>query len=70
MADIPYGNRRADILTQLSQRERLVFIAEGLPIIADSARSFWDAAQLLEQGSREQNVVKASRSRKPPKCLS
>ena len=57
MADIPYGNRRADILTQLSQRERLVFIAEGLPIIAASARSFWDAAQLLEQGSREQNVL-------------
>jgi hypothetical protein len=57
MADIPYGNRRADILTQLSQRERLEFIAEGLPIVAASARSFWDAAQLLEQGSREQNVL-------------
>lgn len=39
MADIPYGNRRADILTQLFQEERLVFIAEGLPIIAASARS-------------------------------
>jgi hypothetical protein len=57
MADIPYGNRRADILTQLSQKERLVFIAEGLPIIAASARSFWDAGQRLEQGSREQNVL-------------
>jgi hypothetical protein len=57
MADIPYGNRRADILTQLSQKERPVFIAKGLPIIAASARSFWDAAQLLEQGSREQNVL-------------
>lgn len=57
MADIPYGNRRADILTQLPHKERLVFIAEGLPIIAASARSFWDAAQRLEQGSREQNVL-------------
>ena len=34
-----------------------MFIAEGLPIIAASVRSFWDAAQLLEQGSREQNVL-------------
>lgn len=57
MADIPYGNRRADILTQLSQRDRLAFIAEGLPIIAASAHSFWDAVQHLEQGSREQNVL-------------
>ena len=57
MADIPYGNRRADILTQMSQRDRLAFIAEGLPIIAASARSFWDAAQKLDHGSREQNVL-------------
>jgi hypothetical protein len=48
MAGIPYGNRRADILTQLSQKERLTFIAEGLPTIAASARSF-EPPQRLER---------------------
>ena len=57
MAEIPYGNRRADILTRMSQRDRLAFISEGLPIITASARNFWDAARQLEDGSREQSVL-------------
>jgi len=69
MGRIPYGNRRADILTQMPQADRLSFISEGLPIIAASARSFWDAAQRLEHGSREQNVLEGFAEEEAAKVL-
>ena len=69
MADIPFGNRRADILNQMPQRDRLAFIAEGLPIIAASARNFWDAGRKLENGSREQSVLEGFAVEEAAKAL-
>ncbi|OYY88554.1 MAG: hypothetical protein B7Y45_14360 [Sphingomonas sp. 28-66-16] len=69
MAKTTYGNRKAGILAHLSQPKRLALIAEGLPVIAASARSFWDAARQLEQGSREQNVLEGFAEEEAAKVL-
>lgn len=39
------GLHQAKRLCQLPEKERLIFIAEGLPIILDSAQGFWKASQ-------------------------
>jgi hypothetical protein len=41
----------------LSPDDRLTFVAEGLPVILDSARGFWNAAQQLTEAPREAEVL-------------
>jgi hypothetical protein len=69
MAKVSFGNRRAGILAHLKQPQRLDLVAEGLPIIAASARSFWDASQALEKGSREATVLEGFAEEEAAKAL-
>lgn len=66
---ITFGNRRAGVLAHVKQAKRLDLIAEGLPIIAASAHSFWDAALRLELGSRERNVLEGFAEEEATKIL-
>ena len=43
------GLHQAKRLCQLPEQDRLAFIAEGLPIILDSAQGFWKASQQLTE---------------------
>lgn len=69
MTRISFGNRRAGILAQLKQRQRLDLIAEGLPVIAASAHGFWDASQQLERESREATVLEGFAEEEAAKAL-
>jgi len=69
MAKVSYGNRRAGILVHLRQPQRLRLIAEGLPVIAASARSFWDSSRQLENGSREATVLEGFAEEEAAKAL-
>ena len=51
------GLSQAHRLCQMSQSERLVFIAEGLPIILASAQGFWYASRKLSGHVREAVVL-------------
>ena len=51
------GLHQAKRLCQSPQQQRLDFIAEGLPIILDSAQGFWAASQKLEDLPREAKVL-------------
>jgi hypothetical protein len=44
-----FGLHQAKRLCQLPERGRLTFIADGLPIILDSAQGFWKASQELRR---------------------
>lgn len=55
---VPYGAKKAGVMRYMSHAERLDFIAEGLPIILSSARSFWNAAEKLSDNPREASVLK------------
>jgi hypothetical protein len=57
MGKINIGLKQAHLLAQLSPVERLSFIAEGLPLIRDSAAGFWSAAKSLKQNPREKDVL-------------
>ena len=48
MSDLGIGSRAGrTYLCQMNYDARLVFLAEGLPIILDSARGFWAASRQL-----------------------
>lgn len=49
--------------------ERLAFISEGLPIILESARGFWTAAEHLQQRPREANVLEGFAEEEAAKIL-
>lgn len=51
------GLRQAKRLCQMPHEKRLAFIAEGLPIILQSARGFWSAAKTLKDHPREAAVL-------------
>jgi hypothetical protein len=51
------GMKQAQRLAQLSPKQRLAFLAEGLPLIRDSALGFWLAARALTNHPREREVV-------------
>ena len=51
------GLTQAHLLCQMPQHERLVFLAEGLPIILASAQGFWQAARSLRSHVREAVVL-------------
>ena len=51
------GLRQAHRLCQLPHRDRLSFLAEGLPIVLESAKGFWAAAEKLKDHPRERAVL-------------
>jgi hypothetical protein len=57
MTKVTFGGRQAIKLCQMSQKDRLKFLAEGLPIIAESAESFWSASRQLQDKPREMEVL-------------
>jgi|TARA_R110002051_G_scaffold230170_2_gene292225 hypothetical protein len=60
---------QAKRLCQLPQQQRLDFIAEGLPIILDSAQGFWAASQKLEDLPREAKVLEGFAEEEAAKIL-
>jgi hypothetical protein len=50
--------------------EREAFLAEGLPIILDSANGFWAASQQLNTMPREAEVLRDMRKKRQPKSSS
>src|ERR1700733_11896207 len=63
------GLHQAKRLCQLPERERLPFIAEGMPVILDSARGFWKAAQQLKDHPREGRVLEGFAEEEAAKIL-
>jgi hypothetical protein len=63
------GLHQAKRLCQVPQKERLTFIAEGLPIILDSAQGFWEASQQLGEHPREAKVLKGFAEEEAAKIL-
>jgi len=63
------GLRQARPLCQLPERERLLFIAEGLPVILDSANGFWQAAQRLDNHPRETMILRGFAEEEAAKIL-
>lgn len=57
MARVNIGLGQAKLLCQMQQKERLNFIANGLPIILESARGFWVASGQLADKPREADVL-------------
>ena len=53
----------------MPHNERLAFISEGLPIILESARGFWIAAEHLQQRPREANVLEGFAEEEAAKIL-
>lgn len=57
MAPAAFGNRRAMGLCNLPHEARLDLVAEGLPIIFDSAEGFRSSARLLETDGRSREAA-------------
>lgn len=66
---VPYGAKKAGAMREMSHAERLDFIAEGLPIILSSARSFWSAAEKLPNSPREASVLEGFAEEESAKAL-
>lgn len=56
-------------ICQLNEGDRLVIIAEGLPIILRSAQGFWSAAQQLQGHGREAKVLEGYAEEEAAKIL-
>lgn len=54
---LSFGNRRAGVLCNLSRSAQLDLIAEGLPIVLNSAQGFWAAAIEISERPREARVL-------------
>jgi hypothetical protein len=63
------GLRQARRMCQLSEKDRLSLIAEGLPIILDSAQGFWKASQQLDTLPREAKVLESFAEEEAAKIL-
>jgi hypothetical protein len=68
MAKVPFGNRKANVLANLAGPDRLDLIAEGMPIILDSADGFWASAAALG-GNREARVLEGFAEEEAAKVL-
>lgn len=66
---VPYGAKQAAAMCKMSHAERLDFVAEGLPIILSSARSFWTAAEKLPDNPREAAVLEGFAEEESAKAL-
>jgi hypothetical protein len=69
LAKLSIGLRQARRLCQMAPKERLVFIAEGLPIILESAQGFWNAVEHLDQRPREAAVLEGFAEEEAAKIL-
>lgn len=69
MAKLNLGMRRAVLLCQMPMNRRLDLIAEGLPVILDSARGFWQASQQLAEQPREAEVLEGFAEEEAAKIL-
>jgi hypothetical protein len=63
------GLRQARRMCQLSEKNRLSIIAEGLPIILNSAQGFWKASQQLDALPREAKVLESFADEEAAKIL-
>lgn len=63
------GLHQAKRLCQLPAPDRLALIAEGLPIILESAQGFWKASQQLSELPREANVLEGFAEEEAAKVL-
>jgi len=69
MAKLEIGLKQARRLCQMSAKDRLPFIAEGLPLILKSARRFWAAAQQIDSMPREAEVLEGFAEEEAAKIL-
>jgi len=70
MAKVNIGLRQAKMLCRLRKKERFNLIGEGLPIILESARSFWRASgQLADNNPREADVLEGFAEEEAAKIL-
>jgi hypothetical protein len=69
MARVSIGLRRANLLCQIPPKERLDLIAEGLPIILESARGFCPASGQLAANPREAEVLEGFPEKEAAKIL-
>lgn len=63
------GLRRAKLLCNMPHSDRLSFIAEGLPIIFESASSLMRASQLLTDNPREAEILEGHAEEECAKLL-
>lgn len=69
MAKLNIGLRQAWRLCEMPHDERLALIAEGLPIILESARGFWAASRELKHRPREADVLSGFAEEEAAKIL-
>src|ERR1700693_4570393 len=69
MRKLDIGLGQGNLLCQMKHDDRLDFLAEGLPIILDSARGFWAAAQQLSALPREADVLENHAEEEAAKIL-
>jgi hypothetical protein len=69
MAKLNFGLGQARILCRTPTNERLDLIAEGLPIILESARGFWTASEQLADKPREADVLEGFTEEEAAKIL-
>jgi hypothetical protein len=63
------GLRQGKVLCGMKHDERLDFLADGLPIILNSARGFWAASQEIKAMSREATVLENHAEEEASKIL-
>ena len=63
------GLRQAKVLCRMSYDERLKFLAEGLPIIQESADGYWKASLQLKEFPREAEVLRGHAVEEAAKAL-
>lgn len=63
------GLRQAGRLAQMAPKKRIEFLAEGFPLLLDSAHGMWKAANQLVHHPREQAVLRAHAEEEAAKIL-
>ncbi len=66
---ITFGGRQARALCNMNHAARLDFISEGLPIVLQSARGFWQASEVLHENPREAAVLAGFAEEESAKAL-
>ncbi|MCO5154080.1 MULTISPECIES: hypothetical protein [unclassified Shinella] len=69
MSKIDIGLRQGRKLVNLPNEERVAFIAEGLPILLESARGLYAASKAVSHMPRESNVLKGHAEEEAAKIL-
>lgn len=63
------GLRQAKVLCQMSRKERLRFISDGLPVILQSVQGYWQASHKLKNHPREASVLLGHATEEAAKIL-